>query len=70
LFGLTAPLPWQYRRRWQHGRMYTARRMRMGLGKPGPVFWNGEIDWIVFCAHRPEHRTTPQGPQISLSLAI
>jgi hypothetical protein len=24
--------------RWQHGRMYTLRRMRLGLGKPGPDF--------------------------------
>jgi hypothetical protein len=25
--------------RWQHGRMYVARRMGSGLGKPGPDFF-------------------------------
>jgi hypothetical protein len=30
--------------RWQHGRMYTARRMRTGLGKPGLIFLRGAHD--------------------------
>jgi hypothetical protein len=49
--------------RWQHGRMYTARRTRSGLGKPGPDFCEVQMTTIM-TIDEPRPRGTVIGERV------